>query len=190
MRDRHPPILPAALAALALCLLAAGCGSGGSGASSGSGASDSGGHPTRAQMQQDAVQFSACMHSHGVPDFPDPGSADFKIALAPSAAHSPAFHSALSACQHLLPGAGTQQQTAAQAHAQVVAMLAFARCMRGRGFQSFPDPTGSGEVTHEMLAKAGIDIHQPAAIQTADTCVGVTHGLLTKASVARFVAGE
>lgn len=141
-------------------------------------------------MQQDAVQFSACMRSHGVPDFPDPGSANFKIALAPSAARSPAFHSALSACQHLLPGAGTQQETAAQAHAQVVAMLAFARCMRGHGFQSFPDPTGSGEVTHEMLAKAGIDIHQPAATQIADTCAGVTHGLLTKADVARFVAGR
>ena len=41
-----------------------------------------------------------------------------------------------------------------------------------------------------MLASAGIDIHQPAVVRAADVCVGVTHGLITKAGVARFVAGH
>ena len=69
-------------------------------------------------------------------------------------------------------------------------MLAFARCMRSHGFPSFPDPSSSGQLTHEMLANAGINIHQPAVLQAADACVSVTHGFITKAAVARFVAGQ
>jgi hypothetical protein len=41
-----------------------------------------------------------------------------------------------------------------------------------------------------MLATAGIALHQPAVLDAADACVSVTHGLITKASVARFVAGQ
>ncbi len=63
------------------------------------------------------------------------------------------------------------------------------RCIRAHGFPSFPDPTTSGQLTREMLAQAGIDLHEPALAQAADACVGVTHGVITKAVVARFVAG-
>lgn len=70
------------------------------------------------------------------------------------------------------------------------ALLALARCVRGHGFPSFPDPTSSGQVTYEMLANAGINLRQPAALQAADACVSVTHGVITKATVARFVAGQ
>jgi hypothetical protein len=45
-------------------------------------------------------------------------------------------------------------------------------------------------VTYEMLANAGINLRQPAALQAADACVSVTHGVITKATVARFVAGQ
>jgi hypothetical protein len=41
-----------------------------------------------------------------------------------------------------------------------------------------------------MIDAAGINLHQPAVLQAGDACVGVTHGLLTKAAVARFVAGH
>jgi hypothetical protein len=41
-----------------------------------------------------------------------------------------------------------------------------------------------------MLANAGINVHQPAVIEAADACVGVTHGFITRAAVARFVAGH
>jgi hypothetical protein len=73
---------------------------------------------------------------------------------------------------------------------QLAAMLAFARCLRGHGFSTFPDPSSTGGVTHEMLATAGINLHQPALVQAADGCVGVTHGTITRAAVARFVAGQ
>jgi hypothetical protein len=41
-----------------------------------------------------------------------------------------------------------------------------------------------------MLASAGINIHQPAVVQAADACVGVTHGFINRANIARFVAGH
>ena len=41
-----------------------------------------------------------------------------------------------------------------------------------------------------MLARAGIDIHQPALLRAADSCTSVTHGVITRAVVARFVAGH
>jgi len=132
------------------------------------------------------------MRSHGVPSFPDPATSPhaFKSALDPTTEQSPAFHSALTACEHLLPRGGTHSQSAPPSQAQITAELAFARCLRSHGFPRFPDPSSTGQLTHEMLASAGIDIHQPAVVQAADVCVGVTHGFLTRADVARFVAGH
>jgi hypothetical protein len=178
--------LPTAAAAIAAATVIAACGSN-SPSSSGSG-----GHPTQAQIQQeqqDAVRFADCMRSHGVPSFPDPtiSPREFKEAFN---TQSPAFQSAATACQHLLPRGGRPSRNAAHSQAQIAALLAFARCIRSHGFPSFPDPTSSGQVTHEMLANAGINLHQPAALQAGDACVGVTHGVVTKAAVARFVAAH
>lgn len=147
--------------------------------------------PSQAQVRQDMVSFSRCMRSHGVPDFPDPDSPQrFKAALDPSSSHAPAFQSAQTACRHLLPASRAPRQSAAQARARVTAALAFARCLRGRGFPRFPDPTSTGEMSHEMLTSAGIDVHRPALLRAADACVSVTHGAITKADVARFAAGQ
>lgn len=190
-RRCRPRIAGVLLATIAASLLAAGCGS------SSPGSSHPGNDSAQSrslQAQREAVRFASCMRSHGAPGFPDAASPRaFKKAMSPGApaSSSPAFQSAANACRHLLPrGKGPAQESAAQRHAHVVAALAFAGCMRGHGFQRFPDPNTSGQITHAMLADAGIDIHQPAAVQTADTCVGVTHGVLTKADVARFVAGR
>jgi hypothetical protein len=131
------------------------------------------------------------MRSHGVPNFPDPTSPrEFKDSFSYSAAKSPAFQSAEPACRHLLPGGGPHNQSPAQSQAQITALLAFASCLRSHGFRSFPDPTSSGQLTHEMLANAGINVNLPAVLQAADACVSVTHGVITKAVVARFVAGQ
>ena len=180
--------LPAAAAAIAAAIAIAACGSNSPSSSS------SGGHPTQAEIQQeqqDAVRFADCMRSHGVSNFPDPSTdpREFKQSLDPTTAHSPAFRPALSACGHLLPRGG-QSHSAPPSQAQITAELAFARCLRGHGFPSFPDPSTGGQLTHEMLASAGINIHQPAVVQAADACVGVTHGYITRAAVARFVAGH
>jgi len=175
-----------AAAAIAAATVIAACGSNSPSSPS------SGGPPTQAQIQQeqqDAVRFADCVRSHGVSNFPDPTTSprEFKNALS---MQSPAFQSAETACGHLLPGGGPRSQSAAHSQAQIAALLAFARCLRSHGFPSFPDPTSSGQVTHEMLAQAGINLHQPAMLEAADACVSVTHGVLTKAAVARFVAGQ
>jgi hypothetical protein len=176
-----------AAAAIAAAAVIAACGS------SSPSSSRSGGRLTYAQAQQDAVNFAGCMRSHGVPNFPDPTSPhQFKASMSPSSAlaRSPAFRSAASACQHLLPGGGPPSESAAHSEVQIAALLAFARCLRTHGFPNFPDPTSGGQVTHEMLASAGINLHQPRVLQAAAACVGVTHGVITKAGVARFVAGQ
>jgi hypothetical protein len=176
-----PAITPAVIAA---ALMLAACGS-----SSRSNSADD--HPTQAQLQQaqhDAVSFGDCMRSHGVPNFPD-SPYEQKNALRSSNAQSPAVQSAEAACGHLLAHGG-QSQSPARSQAQIAAALAFARCIRSHGFPRFPDPTSGGQLTHEMLANAGIDLHQPAVLQAGDACAGVTHGVITKAIVARFVAGQ
>jgi hypothetical protein len=178
--------LSIAAAAIAATTMIAACGS------SSSSSSNSDGQPTQAQIQQaqqDAVRFADCMRSHGVPNFPDPTTSprDFKNAFNTK---SPAFGSALTGCQHLLPGGGPRSRNAPPSQAQIAAELAFARCLRTHGFPRFPDPTSSGQLTHEMLANAGISLHQPAVVQAADACVSVTHGFLTRADVARFAAGQ
>jgi hypothetical protein len=179
--------LPVAAAAIVAATIIAAC------ASNSPSSSSSGDPPTQAQIQQgqpDAVRFARCIRSHGVPNFPDPTSPQaFKLYIA-SSEGSPAFQSAETACQHLLPGGGPPSQNAPHTQAQIAAALAFARCLRSHGFPNFPDPTSSGQLTHQMLADAGVNIQLPAVQQAADACVGVTHGVVTKADVARFVAGH
>jgi hypothetical protein len=123
---------------------------------------------------------------------PDPTTSphEIKPSMSPNSTltRSPRFQSAATVCQHLLPDGSLP--TAAHSHAQIVAFLAFARCIRTHGFPNFPDPTSSGQMTHQMLANAGVKLHQPAVLQAGDACVGVTHGVITKAAVARFVAGQ
>jgi hypothetical protein len=134
------------------------------------------------------VAFSACMRTHGAPGFPDPSSPRaFKTALGRA---TPALASARTACRHLLPPGGQSGAATAQHPERVPGELAFARCLRRRGFPRFPDPTAGGELSHEMLAAAGIDSHSPALVRAADACVGVTRGTITRADVARFAAGR
>jgi hypothetical protein len=182
----RPRILTSVAGLAASSLILAACGSGSPASSTVAGSS---GPPTQAQQEQVLVVFSDCMRSHGVSNFPDPASGDFKFQLAPSTPKTPAFLSAFSVCRHLLPdGGGSSSEQ--HSPAEIAAFVAFAGCMRSHGFTSFPDPTGSGQLTHEMLANAGINLHLPAVVQAADACVGVSHGFITKTDVARFVAGN
>ena len=195
---RNRPLILSTLAATALALLAAGCGGGSSPGvanvnnSTSTSSSTSAGPPTEALIQQeqrDAVRFVHCMRSHGVANIPEPtvSPRGFKNAFN---SPTPAFQSAYSTCGHLLPAGHAQNQNTPNTRAQIVALLAFARCLRSHGFPGFPDPTARGELTREMLARAGIDLHETAVVRAADTCTSVTHGVITRAVVARFVAGH
>lgn len=175
------------IAAAACSVLLAACGSNSSPTAAASGQnSDS---PNLAQAQREILAFTACMRAHGVAGLANPAPSDLKAELAPTTPHSPAFQAALPTCSHLLPF-GEPHETAAQTRAHEAAFMAFARCIRSHGFPSFPDPSTNGQITHEMVASAGINLNQPAVLQAGDACVGVTHGFITKAIVARFVAGH
>jgi len=196
MRWRRPIILNCFFAATAI--LAAGCGGGSSpgvaslNSSTATSVSSPAGPPTQAELQReqhDATRFAVCMRAHGVP-IPNPTVAPRAFKNAFSAQSSPAFRSAYTVCGHFLPAGHGPNQSTARSQRQTAALLAFARCLQGHGFPGFPDPNSSGELTHEMLASAGIDLHQPAVVRAADACTRVTHGVITKAVVAHFVAGH
>lgn len=186
IRPRHrnrPAVIPTA----ACCVLLAACGSSSSAGASASG--PAGDNPNTAQAQREIVEFVGCMRNDGVAGLATPTLADLKAMLAPSTPHSRAFQAALPDCAHLLPFGGPHD-TPAQARSHKAAFMAFARCIRSHGFPSFPDPSTNGQITHEMVAAAGINLNQPAVRQAGDACVGVTHGFITTAIVARFVAGR
>ncbi len=173
MRRRRPLILASVVAVAAVSLLAAGCG-GGSSTTAATNAA--------ATTRNEALAFSHCMHSHGVPNFPDPNSSGQipKDQIIPGSQQPSGLRRPI----------GSPGQSAAQGQAHTAALLAFAHCIRSHGFPNFPDPTSSGQLTHEMVASAGINLHQPAVLQAGDACTSVTHGVITKAVVARFVAGQ
>lgn len=179
MRCRRPPIPASLVAVCAASLLGGGCGSGSS-------------TTAATTTQNGALAYARCMHSHGVPNFPDPTGGNNKQAVvsALQAVGNSQAQAAETACMHVNGGSPGTGQSAGQSQAHTGALLAFARCIRSHGFPNFPDPTRSGQLTHEMLATAGINLHQPAVLQAGDACVSITHGVITKAIVARFVAGS
>jgi hypothetical protein len=149
--DGHTAIRRAALYAaplVALALLAAACSSSSSAAAAG------GGSPSNSASAS-AVAYSACMRSHGVPDYPDP-EADGNLpkgnaqAFGVSDSH---YRTAERACQYLLPSSNTTFAASltqclengdcppAVVQRALTEGKKFARCMRNRGVPNWPDPT-------------------------------------------------
>jgi hypothetical protein len=180
MRCRTSSILTAVFAAAAVSLLAAGCGGGSSTTAATT--------PT----QSGALSYARCMRAHGVQNFPDPTGGNNKQAVvsALQAVGTSQAQAAQTACVHVNGGSPGAGQSPAHSQARTAGMIAFARCIRGHGFPNFPDPTSSGQLTHQMVADAGINLHQPAVLEAGDACVTVSHGFITKDDVARFVAGD
>jgi hypothetical protein len=173
----HRRGLPIAVAAVSCAVAIAACGS--------SGPTNSSSGPTAKSKEAGALDFAKCMRSHGVPNFPDPKVSGQGIQiLGPSSGinlQSPAFQSAQTSCQHLLPGGGPGSgPPSAQAHAQ---LLQIAECMRRHGISSFPDPqTGSppsnpagysaiiGRGRYFLAIPSSIDTNSPAFKQAATAC--------------------
>jgi hypothetical protein len=183
MRCRRPLILTSAIAVAAVSLLTAGCG----------GSSSTTPATAAAATQSGALAYARCMRSNGIPTFPDPtssGAGPNKTAIvsALQAVSSSQAQAAQTACVHVNGGSPGTGQSVAQGPAHTAAMLAFARCMRSRGFPDFPDPT-HGQLSPEMVTAAGIDLHQPAVLRAGLACISVTHGALTRANIERAVNG-
>jgi hypothetical protein len=170
-RQARPPAARAAtvlIAAAALVLLAAAC-SGSPSAAGDLGSPSAGG----ATSSPSAVAYSRCMRSHGVPDFPDPGSGGIpKVSPQQLGVASSRWQAAQSACARLL------QPTQDQARQIVRGMLAFARCMRSHGVPNWPDPT-TGSHGQPEFDIPGIDPDSPRISNTASEC---THLLVQSAT--------
>ena len=175
------------LAITLLAVMAAACGSSpGRSATAGS----SSGNPADA-----AYRFASCMRGHGVTNFPDPhvtttaggGGVAISMMAPASAVNVPQFKAAQKACQGILPGPGNRGQFHHGPSKQV--LLAFAGCLRDHGVSGFPDPNAQGQLTLQMIRAAGINLHAPSVYAAARACVGVTHGAITLAAVARAING-
>jgi len=164
----------------ALALVAAAC-SGGRPSPTRSVDSRSGGGTSSSPS---AVGFSDCMRTHGVPNFPDPGSSGAlpKISLQRLGVSSTQFHAAQGTCQHLLPtnSASLQQCevadvcSPAEIQQWLTAGLRFARCMRSHGVPNWPDPStdpqGSRVAFAISVSRDGFDPHSPQIESKANEC--------------------
>jgi hypothetical protein len=183
---RHRRTAAAIIVTVVLALLAAAC-SGGSPSSAGSGGSSNAGGSTSSPS---AVAYSACMRSHGVPNFPDPGSSGQipKGSAQQLGVSTSQYEAAQRACQHLIPGTGStaeqQQETqcaiaddCSQAVVQqwMSGLLTLARCLRSHGEPNWPDPViNSRGNPHFNYSQAGIDHHSSQVLAKVNECVRLT----------------
>ena len=143
-RIRRAGLLAIALAVAGV--LVAGC-SGGPADPGVAGVSSAAASPSQSATvsgEAEALQYAACMRSHGVPDFPDPtvqnGSVGFSITAGDGVdQNSPQYQSARQACSSLRGGG-----TANSGSGNLAKELKFAQCMRSHGVPDFPDPNKNG----------------------------------------------
>ncbi len=123
---------------------------------SGSGTSAASGSSTPGAQ---VLKYSACMRSHGEPNFPDPeisssgGGTSIRLRVTPASGivpGSPAFLGAQKACRTFAPGeshgpASGGPHLSLSEQAQV---LKVAACMRTHGEPNLPDPTFTGGGVH------------------------------------------
>ena len=191
------------VAAAALVLLAAACG-GGSGSGSPNvahvAASGRPGTPSPSgSASGDAVAYSRCMRSHGLPNYPDPdpatgsvpktGPKELGVAVA-------LYEAAQQACLPLFPNANGSFEEQERACYQggscppalVQQMLtvgrAFAVCMRAHGVPNWPDPTVDDQGRpYFHLSAAGITREQSHSAQMTakiDACYDAAGGGLAE----------
>jgi hypothetical protein len=202
---RRPPrartaiarIAAAIMATTALALLTAACssspsstGASGSSSTGGSGLTNAG----DSSSSPSAVSYSNCMRSHGVPNYPDPSGGSLPKGDAQAfGVSSTVFSAARSACQHLLPTAGSFQEQASQCMlagdcppavvAQMMAIdLKFAQCMRSHGVPNWPDPTIGPQGPGFRLSKVGIthaQTHSAPMSNTIAECQSLEGATLT-----------
>ena len=130
-----------------------------------------------------AIAYTACMHTHGEPNFPEPqvsehgGATSIKMAVPAGIGQNPRFKAASEACRKLLPGGGPGNQ-APLTPAQQEQYLRAAGCIRSHGVPNFPDPTFSGggvHIEHEKLNESSPAFK--AAVHDCESLIpGGVHG--------------
>ena len=191
-RRAWPPTARAAAAIIitaALAVPAAGCG--GSPSAGGSGGPTEGGSP----RSPSAVAYSACMRSHGVPNFPDPDSSGNlpKGDAQHFGASTSRFQATRTACQHLLPNDGgainagsiDQCMMASDCPRALVQQVLteernFAQCLRSHGVPNWPDPSIDSQgrpVFAISISSLGFDPYSPQVWAKGNHCSHLMPGL-------------
>jgi len=125
-------------------------------------------------VYRQALVFVRCMRSHGIPDFPDPGS-DGAISSGGVSESDSQLNLAQSACQHLLPPSSGGVPSPAQQQRLLSEALRYSRCMRSHGVPNFPDPAGpEGKNVFAPSGPPGIDTASPQYHAASNAC----HSLL------------
>jgi len=186
-RRRRHGLPPAAIIVTAVLALLTGACSGGGSSTGSTGSPDTSSPPS-------AVAYSACMRSHGVPNFPDPGSGGQVPKANPQqlGVSTSQLQAAQQACQHLIPAIGStaeqQQETqcsmadnCSQAVVQkwMSGLRTLAQCLRAHGEPNWPDPIISSQAGHQAgphfpYDQAGIDHHSPQVLAKVQVCIGLT----------------
>ena len=118
----------------------------------------------------DPLEYSRCMRSHGVPNFPDPGASDGVIRAFKSSGifSSPTFMAASRACAKYngghLPTTPTTQVVSPH---EMEKLLAVSCCMRSHGVPNFPDPN---PITGEMGRPTGVSANSPTVLAALRAC--------------------
>ena len=108
------------------------------------------------------VEYSACMRSRGIPNFPDPDAqGTLTITVSPSLdPNSPLFEKAEADCRHLVP-AGRPLSPARQQQMKQ-RLLVFSACMRSHGFPQDPDPIfAPGGMVSQSTSRRQVDPSLP-----------------------------
>ena len=133
------------------------------------------------------VAYSACMRSHGLPNYPDPDTSGQlpKTDAQALGVSTSQFETAQQACRRLLPTGGSLAQREhqcmedsdcppARVQQMLNADLKLSRCMRSHGLPNFPDPTNGGASGPVFnITKAGISdaaSHAPEFIARLNEC--------------------
>jgi len=131
------------------------------------------------------VEYSGCMRSHGVPNFPDPvvSGKDLSFRVGSGTAvnlGSPAFQAAQKTCDKAVSGGGPG--SGEPSAADTARMLAISHCMRAHGLSGFPDPTTtapsnpagySAVLGHDgvfFAVPSTVNLQSPAAKQAEIAC--------------------
>jgi hypothetical protein len=149
IRAPHPLKLP--LVAVACSVAVAACGSSAKPSNSAS--------SPLAATHSAALKFSACMRTHGEPNFPDPTSGGQTVG--PVDKNSPAFRNAQQACRRPL-----RALAAIKPPRNRSGQLRYAECMRAHGETNFPDPLPGGGFT----VPSTVDPQSPAFIAADKAC--------------------
>jgi hypothetical protein len=131
-----------------------------------------------------AINYAACMRSHGLANFPDPSSGGGIQLNASSGINpaSPAFQAAQKACQSDLPKGVVSKGGSSEA--RHVQLLRLAQCMRRHGFTTFPDPTSSPPSSPP--AGGGLAFGGPGGFISVPTSMTQSPGFKQAASACGF----